>query len=227
MTQRALLTLHQTLVYDFATLKLLDQITTPVASQRSCAVSGGLSMMLACPGPRQGEILFKSYSQGNTGVPIHCHANNISCVTMNYDGTRFATASDRGTLVRIFDTRIGREPLKTVRRGTNPANIQSLALNRLGTELAVASDTGTIHLFSCEEGASNYNASSGLWVLGSPEETSGYRWNAKETAANIAFTREPHTLLVVGSTIGCYKYTYGDQFTENQLTLPETFIPRN
>lgn len=215
------------MVYNFATLSLIDQISTCPNTRISCAISGNDDVVLACPSSRQGEILVKSF-RSQTSCVIAGHANNILGIAMNTSGSRIATASERGTIIRVFDTRNTKEALKTVRRGTNPASIQSLALNSLGTELAVGSDTGTVHLFSCEEGANNYNTSSYLWYLGSSEETSGYRIYVKnEPSPNVAFSNEKGTLFATGSTMGCWKFTYGAQPTETQLMPALAFIPRD
>jgi WD40 repeat protein len=58
-----------------------------------------------------------------------------------------ATASDKGTLIRIFKTE-DCTPLQEVRRGADKAEIYSISFNKLSTWIAVSSDKGTIHVFS-------------------------------------------------------------------------------
>lgn len=69
---------------------------------------------------------------------------------MNYDGSLLATASDKGTLIRIYRTDTG-EFLHEVRRGSDKAEIYSICFNSSSKLLACSSDKGTIHIFSLEK----------------------------------------------------------------------------
>ncbi len=62
-----------------------------------------------------------------------------------------ATASDKGTLVRLFSTDDG-SPLQEVRRGSDKAEIYSIAFDKLSRFFAVSSDKGTIHVFAMQKG---------------------------------------------------------------------------
>ena len=77
---------------------------------------------------------------------------------VNIKGTRLATASEKGTLIRVFDVGTG-NLLTELRRGTQPANIYCLNFNSTSTLLCVASDHGTIHIFSLEEKNKNRQSS--------------------------------------------------------------------
>jgi len=51
-------------------------------------------------------------------------------MALNFSGSLLATASDKGTLIRIFSTEDG-TPLQEVRRGTDKAEIFSLTFDKM------------------------------------------------------------------------------------------------
>lgn len=68
-------------------------------------------------------------------------------MTLNYNGSLLATASDKGTLIRIFETEEG-APLQEVRRGSDKAEIYSITFDKSSRWIACSSDKGTIHIFT-------------------------------------------------------------------------------
>lgn len=66
---------------------------------------------------------------------------------MNLDGTKLATASDKGTLIRIFDTESG-QLQQELRRGADRAEIYSVAFSPNSQFLACSSDKCTVHVFA-------------------------------------------------------------------------------
>jgi WD40 repeat protein len=67
-------------------------------------------------------------------------------MALNFTGNLLATASDKGTLIRIFSTEDG-APLQEVRRGSDKAEIYSITFDKHSNWIACSSDKGTIHIF--------------------------------------------------------------------------------
>ncbi|KAI4349637.1 hypothetical protein L6164_010201 [Bauhinia variegata] len=91
-------------LYNFADLKLLHQIETVANPKGLCAISHlADSLVLACPGLHKGQIRVEHYALKRTKF-ISAHDSRIACFALTLDGQLVATASTKGTLVRIFDT---------------------------------------------------------------------------------------------------------------------------
>lgn len=94
-------------VYNFSDLKLLHQIETLSNTKSICALSPGpTSCVLACPGQRRGEIRIELYSAKKTRF-VQAHDSSLACLALSQNGAFLATASDKGTLIRIFSTADG------------------------------------------------------------------------------------------------------------------------
>lgn len=134
-------------VYNFADLKLVDHIETTQNTKGLCALCPYTSnTVLVCPGLQKGHVRVELYDQKKTTL-IEAHETALACFALNFDGTRLATASETGTLIRIFDTATG-SALQELRRGADRAEIYSIAFNPTSQWMAVSSDKGTIHIFS-------------------------------------------------------------------------------
>lgn len=77
---------------------------------------------------------------------VEAHRSPLACITLNNDGTLLATASDKGTIIRVFSVPDGHK-LYQFRRGSMPSRIYSMSFNTTSTLLCVSSSTETIHLF--------------------------------------------------------------------------------
>ncbi|KAE8009542.1 hypothetical protein FH972_005974 [Carpinus fangiana] len=134
-------------VYNFADLKLLHQIETIANPKGLCAVSqSAASLVLVCPGLQKGQVRVEHYASKRTKF-IMAHDSRIACFALTPDGQLLATASSKGTLVRIFNTVDG-TLVQEVRRGADRAEIYSLAFSSTTQWLAVSSDKGTVHIFN-------------------------------------------------------------------------------
>ena len=83
---------------------------------------------------------------------INAHNAQVTSLALSLDGVRLATASEKGTLIRIFETSNGSK-LQELRRGSDPADVYHLAFDRKSFWLAVTSDKNTVHVFTlCDKG---------------------------------------------------------------------------
>ena len=77
---------------------------------------------------------------------ISAHEGSIFCLAMNADGSLLATASEKGTLIRVFSTADGKK-IQEVRRGIDQCEINCIVFHSENKYLACYSDKGTLHLF--------------------------------------------------------------------------------
>eukprot|EP01035_Chromulina_nebulosa_P036763 gene36763-49567_t len=134
-------------VYRFKDLKLLDQITTvsnPKGLISLCPEAK--NNVLAVPGLARGTIRIELYDIGKATL-IKAHDSDLAQFALNADGSRIASASEKGTLIRLWNCHTG-EPLKELRRGMDRAEIYCICFNLTSTFLACSSDKGTVHVYS-------------------------------------------------------------------------------
>ena len=103
-------------------------------------------------------ILFDALSLSVTNI-IQAHKSPLACVTLNSSGTLLATASDKGTVIRVFSVPNG-DKVAQFRRGTYGARIFSIAFNPVSSLLCVSSDTETVHIFKLVRDAERERAKS-------------------------------------------------------------------
>jgi len=138
---------HKIYVYNFADLKLVDHIETTQNTKGLCALCPYTdNNVLVCPGMQKGHVRVELYTLKKTTL-IAAHETTLACFALSHDGTKLATASEKGTLIRIFDTLTG-QMLQELRRGADRADIYSISFHASSLWLAVSSDKGTIHVFS-------------------------------------------------------------------------------
>lgn len=96
--------------------------------------------------PTSGEVLvFDTLTLKAVNV-IEAHRSPLCCICLNNDGTILATASETGTIIRVFSIPRGQK-LYQFRRGTYPSTIYSMSFNLSSTLLCVSSTSDTVHIF--------------------------------------------------------------------------------
>jgi len=137
-------------VYNFSDLNIIDQIPTVKNPKGLLAIAPeGETTVLACPHVKTGYVKIKIYSPTNsqTVVNIKCHESELSQIALNSDGSKLATTSVQGTLIRLWDTKT-KEKLTEIRRGRFQASINCLSFSKSSNKLCLSSDKGTVHVFS-------------------------------------------------------------------------------
>lgn len=148
-------------IFDISTMKVLETLDTSPNPMALCVLSPHDNGHLAFPsGASPGEIVL--YDANNLSVLNAFQAHRTAPVAMafNPQGTLLATASQSGTLIRVFSVPSGKK-VAAFRRGSYGAQVYCLAFNESSTILCASSDTGTIHFFSLTGAESSATGSFG------------------------------------------------------------------
>ncbi|KAF2708799.1 WD repeat domain phosphoinositide-interacting protein 2 [Pleomassaria siparia CBS 279.74] len=126
--------------------------------------------------PTSGEVLIYDATKLEAVNVIEAHNSPLSCIALNNDGTLLATASEKGTIIRVFSIPDAQK-LYQFRRGSIPARIYSMSFNSTSTLLCVSSATETVHIFRL--GAPNASRSSSISGPVRPSSSSRERSNSR------------------------------------------------
>ncbi|KAH6576895.1 hypothetical protein BASA62_001144 [Batrachochytrium salamandrivorans] len=141
-------------IYDIGNMKLMHTIDTSPNPNALCSLSpSSENCYFAYPSnasTSSGEVLLFDAINLQAVNIIQAHKSSLSYVAFNYDGTLIATASDKGTVIRVFTVPQGQKIFQ-FRRGTYAARIYSMSFNLENTMLAISSDTETVHIFKLDE----------------------------------------------------------------------------
>ncbi|PTD07464.1 Autophagy-related protein 18 [Fusarium culmorum] len=185
-------------LYDISNMSLLHTIATSPNPSAICALSpSSENCFIAYPlpkpredpdanrpahappqstfvAPTSGEVLiFDTLSLKAVNV-IEAHRSPLCCICLNNEGTLLATASETGTIIRVFSVPKGQK-LYQFRRGTYPSTIYSMSFNLSSTLLCVSSTSDTIHIFRL--GAPPGNTTPAGAPIESPASQRQDRWS--------------------------------------------------
>ena len=134
-------------VFNLSNFKNIDIIETGDNSHGIVGISYEQDQtLLAYPDKERGKVRIKNYEKSSVFY-INAHENNIAYIALSYNGSLLATASEQGTLIRIFNTENG-NLLQEVRRGKDKADIKYICFEPNYRFIAATSNKGTIHIWS-------------------------------------------------------------------------------
>ncbi|KAH7882253.1 WD40 repeat-like protein [Phlebopus sp. FC_14] len=119
---------------------------SPVPSPSTSSASTSTSPVATSQPPATGDVLLFSTTNLTLTNIIRAHKSPLSALAISPSGTLLATASDKGTVIRVWSVPSA-ERLWQFRRGTREARIYSMSFNAVGSLLAVSSAHDTVHIF--------------------------------------------------------------------------------
>ncbi|XP_038133634.1 WD repeat domain phosphoinositide-interacting protein 1-like [Cyprinodon tularosa] len=152
--QRLVVFLEESIyVHNIKDMKLLKTLlNTPSNPSGLCALSTNQSSSyLAYPGSvSSGDIIVHDTNTLSTVAMIPAHDSPLAALAFDASATKLASASERGTVIRVFSLPEG-ERLFEFRRGMKRyVSISSLSFSPDGQFLCASSNTETVHIFKLE-----------------------------------------------------------------------------
>ncbi|KXJ89651.1 WD40-repeat-containing domain protein [Microdochium bolleyi] len=158
-------------LYDISNMSLLTNIATSPNPSAICALSPSSEncyIAYPLPKPREdgqdakrpshapptslyapvtsGDVLIYDTLTLKAVTVVQAHRSPLSCIALNSEGNLLATASETGTIIRVFSVPNGQK-LFQFRRGTYPSTIYSMSFNMASSLLCVSSASETVHIF--------------------------------------------------------------------------------
>ncbi|XP_050683998.1 WD repeat domain phosphoinositide-interacting protein 2 isoform X2 [Leptidea sinapis] len=162
-------------IHNIRDMKILHTIRdTPPNPRGLCALSPCVDhCYVAYPGSSAvGEVQIFDAVHLNAKCVISAHDSPLAALAWSMCGRRLATASERGTVIRVFAVP-ERTRLYEFRRGVKRCvSIACLSFSACGAYLAATSNTETVHVFRLQENAAgagdesagSAGAAEGGWV---------------------------------------------------------------
>ena len=169
--------------------KLLFNVTTRDNPKGICELSSvrlgvanlseGSHDLMVFPGYKTGSVQILNLATteekvSSAPVTINAHKTELAVISVNQQGTMIATASVKGTLIRIWDS-MQRVMLVELRRGSDPAILYCLNFSPGDEWLCCSSDKGTVHVFALQD--YRLNKRSALASIGVPGAYAGSQWS--------------------------------------------------
>lgn len=142
-------------VLSLPSLQRVALLRTAPSSRPLCAIATepNATQLLAAPAHRKGSLqlldVSRAVKEAHSSSPavVGCHQTDLVCLSLSPNGSKLATASERGTIIRLWDTAT-KHMLHELRRGSDYADVYCINFNLSGSLLCCVSDKGTLHVWS-------------------------------------------------------------------------------
>lgn len=137
-------------IHNIRDMRLLQSIKE-LPENPSAIISLSLNSHLAYPCEKdRGNV--QVYDAGNLQerIIIEAHSSSIAALNFSSTGSLLATASVKGTVIRVFCTKNGQRVIEYRRGIKRNAQIVSLNFSICGNFVSVSSNTETIHIFKVD-----------------------------------------------------------------------------
>nr|XP_026498368.1 WD repeat domain phosphoinositide-interacting protein 3-like [Vanessa tameamea] len=117
-------------VLSLPSLARVALLRTPATARPLCAIATDPNalQLLAAPAHRKGSLQLLDVSRAVKGAAssspavVGCHQTDLVCISLSANGAKLATASERGTIIRLWDTTT-KHMLHELRRGSDYADV--------------------------------------------------------------------------------------------------------
>ena len=134
-------------IFNLRTFESIDIIETGENSYGAIGINYDIEKtIIAYPYKKKGKIKIKNYSKKDL-ISVDAHEKTIGNIVLSINGDLMASATEMGTIIRIFDTDNG-NLLQEVRRGKEKAHIRCICFEPDLKFIACSSNRGTIHIWS-------------------------------------------------------------------------------
>ncbi|XP_058845832.1 WD repeat domain phosphoinositide-interacting protein 1-like isoform X2 [Acipenser ruthenus] len=165
--QRLIVCLEESIyIHNIKDMKLLKTLlNTPINPTGLCALSINHSnSYLAYPGSSAiGEIIVYDANNLCTVTMIPAHDSPLAAITFSSSGTKLSSASERGTVIRVFSVPEGLKLFEFRRGMKRYVSISSLSFSTDAQFLCASSNTETVHIFKLEQHSHSRDEESPTW----------------------------------------------------------------
>ncbi|KAI9803392.1 MAG: autophagy protein [Piccolia ochrophora] len=233
---------EQIYLYDISNMKLLYTIETSPNPNAICSLApSSENCYLAYPLPKKaapspftppshappsspyiapttGEVLLFDAMKLEAVNVVEAHRSPLSCISLNSEGTLLATASDKGTIIRVFSIPRA-EKLYQFRRGSIPSSIFSMSFNLSSTMLCVSSATDTVHIFRLN------SPGNGEHEIQQSRKFAGDRSHSESPSSETRFDPETSGTAETDPSTPMRKHdgTFGSMFRRSSQNIGKTF----